>query len=80
MRRLFSGWFGNHDTRVTIQVPTRTDVSLSTSGGSIRTSHVNGIVGVHTSGGGLDIDAIEGARRWQHQRRRHPHAGHPWQR
>ena len=60
MRRLFSGWFGNHDTRIAIQVPTRTDVRLDTSGGSIRTSHVTGVVGVHTSGGSLEIDAIEG--------------------
>jgi hypothetical protein len=60
MRRLFSGWFGDHDTRVTIQVPTRTDVNLNTSGGSIRASRVNGLVGVHTSGGSLDVDSIEG--------------------
>jgi hypothetical protein len=60
MRRLFSGWFGDHDTRITIHVPTRTDVRLSTSGGSIRASRVTGIVGVHTSGGSLDVDAITG--------------------
>jgi DUF4097 and DUF4098 domain-containing protein YvlB len=58
-RRLF-GWFRDNDTRITIQVPTKTDVQLNTSGGSIRASHVEGPVGVHTSGGSLDISAITG--------------------
>src|SRR5262245_35351365 len=53
VRRLFEGWFRDNDTRITIQVPTRTAVRLSTSGGSIRTSRVDGVVGVHTSGGSL---------------------------
>lgn len=59
-RRLFGGWFRNNDTRITIQVPTKTDVRLNTSGGSIRTAHVEGLVAVHTSGGSLDISTITG--------------------
>ena len=60
MRRLFGNWFDNDRTRITIEVPTRTDVRVNTSGGSIRASRVDGLVGVHTSGGSLDLDAIEG--------------------
>lgn len=59
-RRLFGSWFGNNDTRITIQVPTKTNINLNTSGGSIRASHVDGVVAVHTSGGSLDISAITG--------------------
>src|SRR5512145_1900438 len=60
MRRLFGNWFDDDDTRITIQVPRRSDVRLSTSGGSIRASRVNGLVGVHSSGGSLDVEVIEG--------------------
>ena len=60
MRRLFGGWFGNDDTRITIQVPTRADARLSTSGGSVTASRLTGLLDVHSSGGSLDIEAIEG--------------------
>ncbi len=60
MRRLFGGWFQDHDTRIAIQVPTRTDVRLSTSGGSVDASRVTGAVNVHTSGGSVRVEAIEG--------------------
>src|SRR5262245_40270019 len=33
-RRLFGGWFRDNDTRIAIQVPTKTSVNLDTSGGS----------------------------------------------
>jgi len=59
-RRLFGGWFRDNDTRITIQVPMKTAVNLTTSGGSIRASHVEGLVAVHTSGGSLDVSAITG--------------------
>jgi DUF4097 and DUF4098 domain-containing protein YvlB len=59
-RRLFGGWFRDNDTRIAIQVPTKTAVDLNTSGGSIRASHVEGLVAVHTSGGSLDVSAITG--------------------
>jgi DUF4097 and DUF4098 domain-containing protein YvlB len=59
-RRLFGGWFRDNDTRIAIQVPTKTDVRLNTSGGSIRASHVDGPVGVHTSGGSLEITTVNG--------------------
>lgn len=59
-RRLFGGWFRDNDTRIAIQVPTKTSVNLDTSGGSIQASHVEGVVAVHTSGGSLDISAITG--------------------
>ena len=60
MRRLFSGWFDNHDTRIAIQVPSKTAVRLSTSGGSVDASHVTGTVNVHTSGGSVRVEAVEG--------------------
>lgn len=60
MVRRFFDWFDRDHTRITIQVPTRTDVNLNTSGGSIRTARVSGAVGVHTSGGSLDIEGIGG--------------------
>jgi DUF4097 and DUF4098 domain-containing protein YvlB len=60
MRRLFSGWFENDHTRINIQVPTRTDVRLSTSGGSVRASRLTGVLDVRSSGGSLDVEAVEG--------------------
>jgi DUF4097 and DUF4098 domain-containing protein YvlB len=60
LRRFFSGWFENDHTRITIQVPAKTDVRLSTSGGSVRVSRLTGVVDMHSSGGSLDVDAIEG--------------------
>jgi len=60
MRRLFSRWFENDHTRITVQVPAKTDVRLSTSGGSVRVSRLTGVVDMHSSGGSLDVDAIEG--------------------
>jgi hypothetical protein len=60
MRRLFGGWFENDHTRITIQVPTKTDARLSTSGGSVRVSRVTGVVDIRSSGGSLDVDAVDG--------------------
>jgi hypothetical protein len=60
LRRLFSGWFENDHTRITVQVPAKTDVRLSTSGGSVRVSRLTGVVDMHSSGGSLDVAAIEG--------------------
>ena len=59
LRRLF-GWFDNDRTRISIQVPAKTDVRLSTSGGSVRASRLTGILDVRSSGGSLEIDAIDG--------------------
>jgi len=60
IRRLFGGWFENDHTRITIQVPTKTDARLSTSGGSVRVSRLTGVVDIRSSGGSLDVDAVEG--------------------
>lgn len=60
LRRLFSGWFDHDDTRVTIRVPSKTDVRLSTSGGSVNVSRLTGTVDMHTSGGSIQADAVEG--------------------
>jgi len=60
MRRLFGGWFENNHTRITIQVPGKTDARLSTSGGSVRVSRLTGVVDMHSSGGSLDADAVNG--------------------
>jgi hypothetical protein len=60
LRRLFGGWW-DHDTRFTIQVPSRTEVRLSTSGGSIDASRVTGAMDVHTSGGSVRVADIEGS-------------------
>ena len=57
--RLFGG-SENSRTRITIQVPTRADVHLSTSGGSVSAARLTGALDVHSSGGGLDVEAIEG--------------------
>ena len=59
IRRLFGG-FENDHTRITIEVPTKADVRLSTSGGSVRASRLTGALAVHSSGGSLDIEAIDG--------------------
>jgi DUF4097 and DUF4098 domain-containing protein YvlB len=60
LRRFFSGWSENDHTRITIHVPTRTDVRLSTSGGSVSVSRLTGVVDMRSSGGSLDVDAIDG--------------------
>jgi hypothetical protein len=55
---LFRGWSDN--TRFAIHVPQRTSVSVSTSGGSIDASRLEGKLGVHTSGGGLRVEDVRG--------------------
>lgn len=59
IRRLFGG-AENGRTRIAIEVPTRADVRLRTSGGSVSASRLTGAVDVRSSGGGLDIESIEG--------------------
>lgn len=59
IRRLFGGSESGR-TRITIEVPTRSNVRLSTSGGSVSASRLTGSLNVKSSGGGLDIEAIEG--------------------
>jgi DUF4097 and DUF4098 domain-containing protein YvlB len=59
LRRLFGGWW-DHDTRFTIQVPSRTDVRLNTAGGSIDASRVEGPVVAETSGGSIRVEGIGG--------------------
>jgi len=59
IRRLFGGSESGR-TRIAIEVPTRSDVHLHTSGGSVSASRLTGAVEVRSSGGGLDIEAIEG--------------------
>jgi hypothetical protein len=60
VKRLFGGWSENNHTHITIQVPAKADVRLSTSGGSINASRLTGSLDVRSSGGSLDVEAIEG--------------------
>jgi hypothetical protein len=75
LRRFFSGWFENDHTRITIQVPTKTDVRLSTSGGSVRVSRLTGVVDMHSSGGSLDVGRHRRQCQRRYQRWQHPDAG-----
>jgi DUF4097 and DUF4098 domain-containing protein YvlB len=59
IRRLFGGSESGR-THITIEVPTRSDVRLSTSGGSVNASRLTGTLDIRSSGGSLDVEAIEG--------------------
>jgi hypothetical protein len=51
-------WFGY--TQFVVHVPSKTTVTIKTSGGSIDASHLMGKLGVHSSGGSLRIEDTEG--------------------
>ena len=58
-----SRWFNwsNVDAKFIVTVPSRYNVTLSTSGGDIRVADLHGQARVKTSGGGIKLGNIEGA-------------------
>jgi DUF4097 and DUF4098 domain-containing protein YvlB len=56
---LFS-WFSGINLKYEIKVPAKFNVDVSTSGGDIKLGGVNGIAKLHTSGGDIWADRVEG--------------------
>ena len=58
-----SGFLGifNRGLAITVEIPHRFDVDLSTSGGSIRIADLEGRVHARTSGGSLRFESIDGS-------------------
>lgn len=52
--------FQRREARYTITVPEKFDIRAKTSGGSIRVSHCEGDLKIHTSGGGIDVGGGKG--------------------
>jgi DUF4097 and DUF4098 domain-containing protein YvlB len=61
-KRLFDGFFNwfKKSLEISIVVPERFDVDLTTSGGSIQIADLEGSVDARTSGGSLRLQAIDG--------------------
>ena len=59
-RRRLSGWFGGRSLEIRIDTPTRIDLDLETSGGSVKIEDIEGTVDARTSGGSMHFERIDG--------------------
>jgi hypothetical protein len=53
-------WLGGHRTRIEVRVPRQTAIEVTTSGGSIEISRLEGAVAATTSGGGVEVREVRG--------------------
>lgn len=53
-------WRRSADIRLTVRVPRRTSVNVTTSGGSVETRELTGRTRLHSAGGGLRAERLDG--------------------